>query len=213
MKSLLLTLTSLFVATAIQAQAPAEEGKPLPGVKVKIKRVNVNEQQTPQYNVSTGNAPAKRWRAKNWIEVDIEFDIDLPATAGGRKGSYPMMQVNIFLALQHMNADNKRQVIQGTLDLVNIPAGETCHALAYVSPAAMRQIFEKDFVTATSDIQGWGVEFVAEGQVIAADSSVGKSPWWEKTENFAMLGGMLLNKLQTPFAPLWGDYDVPVKEK
>ncbi len=210
MKSLALTLASIFVAAALQAQAPAGQ-EALPGVKVDIKRVTVTEQPTPQF--SAGNVKEKRWRPKNWIEVDVEFDIKLPADAGGRNGTYPAMQLNVYLALQHTTKDGKREVIQGTLDLQNIPAGETCHALAYISPASMKSIFQKDIVTATTDIQGWGVEFVAEGKRIAGDSSVGKAPWWEKTESFAMLQGLLLNKLQTPFASLWGDYDVPVKAK
>lgn len=209
MKSLALTLATLFLATALHAQAPAEQT--LPAVKVDIKRVTVSEQPTPQFNA--GNVKEKRWRPKNWIEVDVEFDIKVPADAGGRNGTYSAMQLNIYLALQHTTKDGKREVIQGTLDLQTIPAGETCHALAYVSPASMRAIFQKDNVTASSDIQGWGVEFIAEGQRIAADSSVGKSAWWEKTEAFALMQGLLLNKLQTPFAPLWGDYDVPVKAK
>lgn len=209
MKSLALTFAAFSLATALHAQAPA--GQPLPAVKVDIKRVTVAEQQTPQFNVN--NVRDKRWRPKNWIEVDVEFDIKLPPDAGGRNGSYGSMQLNIYLALQHMTKDGKREVLQGTLDLQSIPAGETCHALAFVSPATLKAIFQKDNVTASSDIQGWGVEFIAEGQRIAGDSSVGKSPWWEKTEALAIMQGQLLNKLQTPFAPLWGDYDVPVRAK
>lgn len=205
-----LSISTLFVATALQAQAPAGQ-ETAPAVKVDVKRVTVGEQQTPQFTAS--NVKEKRWRPKNWIEVDVEFDIKLPADAGGRNGTYAGMQLNIFLALQHTNKEGKREVITGTLDLMNIPAGETCHALAYVSPATMKSIFQKDNVIASTDIQGWGIEFVAEGKRIAGDSSIGKSPWWEKTESFTMMQGALLNKLETPFATLWGDYDVPVKAK
>lgn len=210
MKLLTTAFAFLVLAAASRAQAPAVP-ETLPAVKVDIKRVTVAEQQTPMFSAT--NVKDKRWRPKNWIEVDVEFDIKLPPDAGGRNGTYSAMQLNIYLALQHMTKDGKREVITGTLDLINIPAGETCHALAYVSPAALKSIFLKDNVTATSDVQGWGVEFIAEGKTIAADSSVGKSAWWEKTEAFAMLQGLLLNKLQTPFATLWGDYDVPVRAK
>jgi hypothetical protein len=209
MKSLALTFAILLIAADLHAQAPA--AATLPAVKVDIKRVTVSEQPTPQF--SAGNVNEKRWRPKNWIEVDVEFDIKVPADAGGRNGSYSSMQLNIYLALQHMTKEGKREVLQGTLDLETIPAGETCHALAYVSPAAMRAIFQKDTVTASSDIQGWGIEFIAEGQRVAADAKPVNGPWWEKTEALAMLQGLVLNKMQTPFAPLWGDYDVPVKAK
>lgn len=210
MKPLSLILASLLLANVVQAQAPAT-GEKLPGVKLKIKNVQVEEQPTPM--ISATNVKMKRWTPKNWIELDVEFDIKLPEEAGGRKGTYASMQLNIYVALQHMTKDNKREVLTGTLDLVDIPADEPCHALAYISPSTLKSIFQKDFVTASSDIQGWGVEFVAEGKVIAAKSSVGNKPWWENKDAFAMMQGMLLNKMQTPFADVFGDYDVQVKAK
>ncbi|MCF7788170.1 MAG: hypothetical protein K9N47_18755 [Prosthecobacter sp.] len=210
MKPISLILASLLLANVLQAQAPAT-GDKLPGVKLKIKGVEVQEQPTPMLEVS--NVKMKRWTPKNWIELDVEFDIKLPEEAGGRKGTYAAMQLNIYVALQHMTKDGKREVITGTLDLVDIPADEPCHALAYISPSTLKSIFQKDFVTASSDIQGWGVEFIAEGKVIAAKSSVGNKPWWESKEAFSMLQGLLLNKLQTPFANVFGDYDVQVKAK
>ncbi|MFZ2278841.1 MAG: Amuc_1102 family pilus-like protein [Prosthecobacter sp.] len=212
MKPLSLILASLLLANVVQAQAPAT-GEKLPDVKVRIKNVQVEEQQTPQLSVS--NVKMKRWTPKNWIEFDVEFDIKLPVEAGGRKGSYPGMQLNIYAALQEMTKDAKpkRIVLQGTLDLLDIPADEPCHALGYISPAAMKSLTMKDTVTASVDIQGWGVEIVVDGKVIAAKSSVGKNAWWENKDNFAIMQGMVLNKMQTPFAAVFGDYDVPVKVK
>jgi len=210
MKSICLIFASLLLASTLQAQAPASTEK-MPAVKVKIKNVQVEEQQTPMLNVS--NVKMKRWTPKNWIELDVEFDIKLPEDAGGRKGTYGGMQVKFYVALQHMTKDNKREIIVGTLDLLDVPADEPCHALAYISPSTLKAIFQKDNVTASSDIQGWGVEFIAEGKVIAAKSSVGKSAWWENNDKLALIDGLLLNKLQTPFAAVFGDYDVPVKAK
>jgi hypothetical protein len=69
---------------------------------------------------SAGNVNEKRWRPKNWVEVDVEFDIKLPPEAGGRDGTFPSMQMNIYLALQHMTKDGKREVLKGTLDLINM---------------------------------------------------------------------------------------------
>ena len=210
MKLTSLILASLLVTSALQAQAPGTGEKP-PAVKLRIKGVEVEEEQTPMLSVT--NVKMKRWTPKNWIELDVEFDIKLPEDAGGRKGTYPGMQLNIYVALQHMSKENKREVIHGTLDLLDIPADEPCHALAYISPAALKAIFQKDTVTASSDIQGWGVEFVAEGKIIAQKSSVGKTAWWDNKDSFAMMDGLLLNKMQTPFAAVFGDYDVPVKVK
>ncbi|OYW30134.1 MAG: hypothetical protein B7Z47_03970 [Chthoniobacter sp. 12-60-6] len=176
-----------------------------------MKNVELREEPTPEFSVS--NIKMKRWEPKNWIEVDVEFDIKLPEDAGGRKGSYAGMKLNIYVALKHTTKEGKRSVAAGSLDLLEIPADQPCHALAYISPAAMKAIFLKDNVTASTDIEGWGVEFIAEGKVIAAKSSLGNKPWWENKEALSISEGMLLNKMQTPFANLFGDYDVPVKAK
>ena len=212
MKPTRLILASLLLASAVQAQTPAVAEK-MPDVKVRIKNVQVEEQQTPQLTVS--NIKAKRWTPKNWIEFDVEFDIKLPAEAGGRKGSYPGMQLNIYAALQEMTKEtpSKRIVLAGTLDLVEIAADEPCHALAYISPSTLKSITQKDTVTASVDIQGWGIEFIVDGKVIAAKSSISKTAWWENTDNFMIMQGTVLNKMQTPFAAVFGDYDVQVKAK
>lgn len=208
MKSLVFSsLAALAFGTSVFAQAPAAA----PAVRVDIKKVAVAEQGTP--DVAAGNVTPKRWRPKKWLELDVEFDIKVPQDAGGRNGTYGALQLNVFLALQHTTKDGKREVIRGTLNLSNIPAGETCHALAYVSPASLRAIYQKDNFIATSDVQGWGVAFVADGQTIAADSSLGKQAWWEKAENFSFIEGVLLAKSESPFALLFGDYDVQAKTK
>ncbi len=202
-----ISLAALTLIGSASAQAPAEA----PKVKVDVKKVTVTEQQTPQF--APNNVKDKRWRPKNWVEVEVDFDVKLPVDAGGRKGTFGSMQLVIYLALQHSTKDGKREVIKGTLNLINIPAGD-CHALAYVSPADMKAIFEKDNVLATSDIQGWGVEFLVDGKVVTGDSSLGKQPWWSQTpDKFQMLEGLLVSKADSPFAILWGDYDVPVAKK
>lgn len=208
MKSSILTFAFIFIASALSAQAPAD-GKAR--IIVDIKKVDVKEQPTPMYNA--GNVADKRWRPKNWIEVDVEFEIKLPPEAGGRDGTFPAMQMNVYLPLQHMTKDGKRTVLQGSLELVNIPASETCHALAYVSPATMKLITQKNTMTVSSDVQGWGVEVVIDAERRAHAASVGKDPWWEKTENFSIMTGAVLSKSMTPFSILWGDYDVQVKPR
>jgi hypothetical protein len=208
MRSSALTFAFIFIASALSAQAPAD-GKAR--IIVDIKKVDVKEQQTPIF--TAGNVNEKRWRPKNWIEVDVEFDIKLPPEAGGREGTFPAMQMNIYLPLQHIGKDGKRTVLQGTLDLINIPADGACHALAYVSPATMKLITQKANMTVSTDVQGWGAEVVIDAERRAHKASIGKDPWWEKTDGFTFMNGTVLSKAQTPFAILWGDYDVQVKPK
>lgn len=204
MKSSLLALSFIAIAvSALQAQTA-------PAVKVDIKAPKFESTPSPQFQA--GNVPDKNWRPKTWLQIDMEFDIKLPAAAGGRNGSLSSMTVNYYLAMSSTTKEGKRQVLKGSFDYVDIPAAEKCHALAFVSPATMRRVLEKDNFT-PADVTGWGVEVLVDGQRVAGDGSPVKGPWWEKSDALAINDGAMLPKKDTPFAILWADYDVGVKNK
>jgi len=181
-----------------------------PAAKVEIKSVKVNGIETPQFQA--GNVGDRRWRPKTWLEVDVEFDIKLPSAQGGRNGSLASMVMNVYLGFNHKTKDNKTEFIKGSFTCVDVPAGQSCHLLAYLPPAALRRIFEKDSFTPTSDVPAWGVEVMLDGTRAAGDSS-SKTPWWEKSEAMSLVEGTLLSKQETPYGILWGDYDVTVKKQ
>jgi len=200
--------TSLIVLTAFALGLSGLQAQTQPAVKVDIKAPKFNSIQTPQFQA--GNVPDKNWRPKDWMEIDMEFDIKLPAAAGGRNGSLGSMTVHFYLGMNAQTKDGKFHVLKGSLNYMDIPAGEKCHALAFASPATLRRVLQKDGFT-TSDIKAWGVEVVVDGVVVAGETSAGK--WWEKTDAFAFSENALLPKLDTPFNILWGDYDVQAKAK
>lgn len=181
-----------------------------PPVKVDVHDLKVGSQQTPQFQAA--GVTDKRWRPKNWLEVDLEFDIKVPQSEGGRRGSLDAMTVNYYVVLNQTTKDGKRMVLKGSFNYTDIPAAETCHALAYVSPATLRRTLLKDNFTAAADVQGWGVEVVVDGKRITGKSSIGNDPWWDKPDAFTMIDGTMLTKQETPFAILWGDYDVLAKK-
>ncbi|MES2594152.1 MAG: Amuc_1102 family pilus-like protein [Verrucomicrobiota bacterium] len=202
MKSSILVLATLALGlSGLQAQAPA--------VKVDINKPKLNPIQTPQF--SAGNVPDKNWRPKTWLEVDMEFDVKVPTSAGGRNGSVATMTVHYYLAMNATAPDGKRHVLKGTLTYSDIPAAEKCHALAFASPATLRRVLAKDNFTG-ADVAGWGVEVVIDGTVVKADSSAGGA-WWEAADKYLISEGALLAKGDTPFGILWGDYDVQGKSK
>lgn len=191
--------------------AMTSHGQVPPAVKIDAKKLKISAVETPQFQAN--NVGEKRWRPKSWLEIDMEFDIRLPQSEGGRSGSLDTMTVNYFIAMNATTKDGKRQVLKGSFNYVDIPAGETNHALAFVSPATLRRVLQKDTFTAASDVQGWGYEIMVSGQRIAGDSSLGSSPWWEKTDSLNVIDGGILMKQETPFAILWGDYDVSARKQ
>lgn len=200
--AVLIAVTGLWALPVRSQEAPT--------VKVDIHDLKVGSQQTPQFQAA--GVTDKRWRPKTWLEVDLEFDIKLAQSEGGRRGSLDAMTVNYFIALNQMSKDGKRMVLKGTFNYIDIPAAETCHALAFVSPASLRRTLLKETFTAAADIQGWGVEVIVNGTRLTGKSSVGNDAWWDKGDNFNFVDGTMLAKQETPFAILWGDYDVLAKK-
>lgn len=198
----------LAIACAILSMSAAF-GQTPEEVKAKVKGVKTQAVQTPDFVVGNGGN-VKRWKAREWFEIDAEFEIDLANSAGGRDGTLDVIQVNMYVALNAKDDTGKRYVARATQAFNDVPSGEESHVLFFISPSTLKRLFKKDNFLPTSDVQGWGIELVVGGKVLAADSSLGNQPWWEQTESFAMVDGVLVTKNKTPFAPLWGDYDLGV---
>lgn len=182
-------------------------------VKVDIKGVKLEQQQTPQ--VQATNIVDKRWKPKNWLEIEVAFDIKLAKDAGGRAGSLAAMEVKYFIAVNQKNADGKNVVLTGTMSYKDVPADTACFGLAFVSPSTMKRILLKDN-GGKGDVVAYGVEVLVGGKRVAFGSSTGASPWWfdastqALSDKFAFEDSAVLPKFKTPFAPFWGDYDLPV---
>lgn len=192
-----------FGATSVSAQNG-------PAVKVEPGRAEVKPIPTPQF--AANNVPDKRWRPKEWMEMDVSFQIRLPASEGGRKGTLDTLMVNYYIGLNAQNKEGKFEVIKGSFNYVDIPAGEEVHTLSYVAPGTLRRLLNKEGFT-VSDVKAWGYEILIGGNRVGGDSSVSGNAWWDKAESFSINDGVLLAKKDTPFGILWGDYDLSVRKQ
>ena len=99
---------------------------------------------------------------------------------------------------------------------VNIPVGETMASVVYLSPSAIFNLTGRSRVE-PSMVSRWGVEVFNGTQKVGFASSQGKTPtqagaeWWKIPNAPPQTPGLLMNKAQTPFAPLWGDYHAEVQ--
>lgn len=208
-KLLIAALGVVSFAGSAFAQAPASQQ-----IRLKIKELKVEQQQTPQIQAS--NIVDKRWRPKNWIELDVGLDVDIARDLGGREGSFPGLEIKYFVGLTKTSKDGKTIVLSGQVSYVNVPHGES-HALAFISPSTLKRVLLKDN-GGKADVGAVGVEVSVGGEVLAYQSSTG-SPWWldpatkAPLDKFAYEDGGVLGKAETPFAPFWGDYDLVSKAK
>jgi hypothetical protein len=121
------------------------------------------------------------------------------------------LEFKYYIALNKVSKSGKYPLLTGTSYYVNIPAREKCHAIALVSPSTLAKLLDKADVT-IGDIKAVAVDVNSGGQSTGAQggkSTAGK--FWDKLDSFDVIDGAILPKAKTPFAPVWGDYDVESK--
>lgn len=205
------SLFKTFSLMALAFSISALNAQVAPTVKVDVKDIKTQDQRTPQFQAAVTKEHI--WRPKVWLEIDMELDVKKAKTATDNTTMVDALEVRFFIGLNGTDANKKNYVLTGTMTLQNIPtkAGEHAHVLAFVSPSTLRRLLgeSKQFNSAV-DIKAIAVEISHGGQIIGG-YPIGQGKWWEDLSKFAVVDGEILPKLKTPFATLWGDYDVDVK--
>ena len=179
MKTLALALASLLaLPIAASAQAPVGPGSIKLGNKVVVEVV-----KTPEFNLSSG--PVKRTgRVGQWIEIEVEYE------------TKPEEIDELTFAF---TAQVEKKLLTGEVTYVNIAKDKNHYAVMYISPKGIEKLTGGKPLTGASIENVW-VEVNRQGQSLdKASFKTGTVP------NAAKLTGLLLNKNQTPFAPLFYD--------
>ncbi len=190
---------------ALAASLPAQDAKK----EIKIDQVDmkVEQQFTPQINPV--NVVEKRWIPKTWLEAQVNFKATIATALGGRLGTYPTLEAKYYIALAGTKTpEGKQIVLTGTIVYKDVPSGD-CHLLAYVAPSTLKRVLKKES-TGKPEIAAFAVELSAGGALMGGKSSGGK--WWEPADKLAF-EDVVLSKDKTPFAPLWGDFDLAAGSK
>ena len=99
-------------------------------------------------------------------------------------------------------------LLTGEVTHVNIPAGRESRSVMYVPPRALARFANNRPITANS-CQNIAAQILQGGAVKAEASLKTAQPQWYA--NLQQISGFLLNKDQTPFAPLYWDRYVQIK--
>ena len=196
------TSAVLFV---IAATAHAQDAKK--EIKVDLVDMKVEQQFTPQ--ITAVNVVDKRWTPKVWLEAQLNFKSTIATALGGRLGTLPAIEVKYFIGLSGVKPrEGKPVILTGSITYKDVPSGDV-HALAYVTPASLKRLLQKDN-GGKGDVSAWAVEISVGGTVVGGKSSGGK--WWEPAEKFSY-EEVIISKDKTPFAPFWGDFDLATSSK
>lgn len=164
---------------------------------------------TPDYSFNLGPQGKKVSKNKDWLEVEVSFDWK-PRNA--KPEFLDELTFNYYILLGNKDRENpKGTLLAGAVTHVAIPQGKGMNSVMYVSPRTLERFFGgKVPSTINSAIVDVGVTISQQGQLVAEGSWQGKGKWWEQ---FQTTQGYVLNKNETPFAPLVWDYYEAIKAR
>jgi hypothetical protein len=156
------------------------------GAAFQVSKITQKLISTPQYSYSG----AEQYQANQrdfWLEVEVEFT----ATA----------EFSDDVTFKYFILVNGK-VLTGEVTHTNVMAGRSLRSVMYASPKVLAR-FNGNRPTAANTIQNIAVQIVQQGTV-KDEASMTRAPalWYA---SLPQLPGFLLNKNDTPFAPLYWD--------
>ena len=151
-----------------------------------ITKITKNMISTPEFNYGGGGQYRINQRDR-WLEVEVEF-VAAPDWTDELTFKYYILFNGSLLT--------------GEVTHVNIPAGRENRSVMYISPLALTRFGNNRPITANS-CQNIAVQIVQQGAV-KNELSLARAPvQWFAT--LPQISGFVLNKNETPFAPLYWD--------
>lgn len=166
--------------------------------------------------VNYSGAPAKVVQPKKWMEIETTFAWQ---PLSGTDLYTDDLTVNYYVLLNNISTQYPQgALLTGQTTLAGVPARSLdskngdLKTVIYISPRNLERLFAgrapSDINSAVKDI---GVTISKQGQIVAQKSFKGAAgAWWPQ---FQPVPGFLLNKPETPFAPLNWDYYETVKKQ
>jgi hypothetical protein len=162
--------------------SPVFSQVPLGPGSVKISKIQPSVVKTPEYQITGG--VNKRFKLGDWLEVEVEFDT--------KAEEIDELTFKYTISVE-------RKLLDGEVTHVSIPKGRDHFSVVFVSPRSLERLTGGKPLTPASIENVW-VEVSRQGQVLDRSSfKPGAVP------NLPHVSGMVLNKNETPFAPLYFD--------
>jgi hypothetical protein len=179
MASLALVLAVLLPLEAMGQSAPR-------GSDFQVTRITKNLITPPEYTY-TGAQQYPVNQRDRWLEVEVEFAAAPEFT--------DELTLKYFILVSG-------KLLTGEVTHVNVPAGRENRSVMYVSPRALARVLGNRALTPNS-VQNIAVQIVQQGTVKSELSQDRAQPQW--FASMPAVAGSVLNKNETPFAPLYWD--------
>ena len=190
--------------TALSLQTAHAAGRRIENVQPKVNLIG-----SPIIMATVAGGQPKKQRlagpgepAPFWLEIEADFD---------SADEFPELTLKCSLLLQ---LGKGMKLVEGEVSLVDVAKGKDRHAVMYIAPKTLNRLSENKPFTMTM-VKAVLVELSAQGELIGANfkSSAGitADTFTKEKDKLEKVSDAMLNKSQTPFAPLFWDYYEAVK--
>jgi len=161
---------------------PAFAQVPVGPNSIKIGKVLVSAPSTPEYQITGGQS--KRYTIGKWLEFEVSYD------------TIPELIDELTF---RFTASVEGKLLVGDVTYQAISKGRDHYAVMYISPKGIAGLTQGKPLSPSAVENVW-VSIERQGQVLAKESFKPGAP-----KNQQQITGLILNKNQTPFAPLYYD--------
>lgn len=199
------TFTSLLLAVLTLGSAAAQQG----AKDFQLLKILPDFVTTPEYSVSFGPKNKKVQKNKDWLELEVSFNWQPKAA---KPEFLDELTFNYFVLLNNKGREYPEgTLLTGSVTHVAIPQAKAMNSVMYISPRTLERFFAgKAPNSASAAVTDVGVTITMQGQLVAEASWKGRGQWWSALQQ---MGGYVLNKGETPFAPLAWDYYEAIKAR
>ena len=178
--------SALGLAAAVMLPLIASAQQPRGASEFSVTKINRNLITAPQYNY-TGAQQYQANQRDRWLEVEVEF------TAAPEYTDELTFKYYILV---------NGKLLTGEVTHVSIAGGRDLRSVMYVSPRTLARAMGNRTM-APNSIQNIAVQIVQQGAVKGELSLDRAAPNW--FTSMPQVAGQVLNKSETPFAPLYWD--------
>lgn len=184
--------TILINAIVVSASVATAIAQPRGAVDFQLLKISTNFISSPQFSY-TGAEQFQADQHERWLEVEVTFACAPEFTDE--------------LTLKYFILVNGK-LLTGEVTHVNVPAGRENRSVMYVTPKTLQRLMLGRTVT-NNAVQNTAVQLIQHGALKDEISAQRAAPQWYAT--LPQVGGLVLNKNETPFMPLYWERYCQIK--
>jgi hypothetical protein len=182
----------LIITVILSAIVTTTMAQPRAAVDFQLQKITTNFISSPQFTY-TGAEQYQADQRERWLEVEVTFS------------SAP--EFTDELSLRYFILFNGK-LLTGEVTHVNIAAGRDNRSVMYVTPKTLQRLMLGRTIT-NNALQNVAVQLMQQGALKDELSLNRGAPQWYAT--LPQVAGLVLNKNETPFAPLYWDRYCQIK--